>query len=92
MWGSLERSDNGTLQWTGMIGMLSRGEADLAATSLTVTAERSGVVSFLPPFHQEPNGVMLHKSHGQLQTSSSSEVQLHKPLSPGVSSISVINV
>ena len=43
MWGSVT---NGT--WNGMVGMLKNGKADIAATDLTITNERSGVVDFLP--------------------------------------------
>ena len=35
-------------QWTGMIGEVSRGEADIAVGPITVTAERAQTVDFLP--------------------------------------------
>ena len=35
-------------QWTGMIGEVSRGEADIAVAPITVTAERAQAVDFLP--------------------------------------------
>lgn len=38
---------NGT--WSGMVGMLSRGEIDIAPTDFTVTAERSTVMTFAYP-------------------------------------------
>ena len=43
MWGSVT---NGT--WNGMVGMLNDKQADIAATDLTITNERSTVVDFLP--------------------------------------------
>ncbi len=46
MWGS--PSEDGT--WNGMVGMLHRQEADLAATGLAVTLERSDVVSYTYAF------------------------------------------
>ncbi|KAK2177910.1 hypothetical protein NP493_572g01069 [Ridgeia piscesae] len=36
--------------WTGMVGEVQRGEADLAAASLTVTPELEDVVAFTDPF------------------------------------------
>ncbi|KAG8198891.1 hypothetical protein JTE90_015105 [Oedothorax gibbosus] len=43
-WGRLEA--DGT--WNGMIGMVHRGEADLAIGHLTITQSRRNVVDFLP--------------------------------------------
>lgn len=40
VWGGLDREHG---NYTGMIGSLYKGEADLVATSLTVTSERAGV-------------------------------------------------
>ena len=42
-WGSLV---NGS--WNGMVGMLHKGEIDIAPTDITVTKERSKAVDFLP--------------------------------------------
>jgi len=39
-----------TGQWTGMIGEVARGEADLALAPITLTSERAQVVNFLPSF------------------------------------------
>ncbi|KAF8778046.1 glutamate receptor ionotropic, delta-1-like [Argiope bruennichi] len=39
---------NGT--WTGMMGMMQRGEADLAFTHITMTEERTNVVNFSVPY------------------------------------------
>ena len=41
-WGALDTNGN----WNGMIGMVVRGEVDLAAASLTRTLERDAVTSF----------------------------------------------
>ena len=38
--------------WTGMIGELVRGEADLAISPLTINAQREQVVDFSVPFMQ----------------------------------------
>ena len=38
------KSDNGT--WTGMIGRVSSGVADICVTPLVMTKERSEVVAF----------------------------------------------
>ncbi|XP_037073929.1 glutamate receptor-like [Pollicipes pollicipes] len=46
------RLDNGS--WTGVIGMIVRGEADLAVGDISVTLERSEVVDFTYPFLVEP--------------------------------------
>ena len=43
MWGSFTNNT-----WNGMIGMLKDGIADIAASDLTITNERSTVVDFLP--------------------------------------------
>ncbi|CAL7945896.1 unnamed protein product [Xylocopa violacea] len=37
-------------KWTGMLGKIIRGEADLAITDLTITSEREGAVDFTTPF------------------------------------------
>ncbi|XP_050585066.1 glutamate receptor ionotropic, kainate 2-like [Bombus affinis] len=37
-------------KWTGMLGKIIAGEADLAITDLTITAEREGAVDFTMPF------------------------------------------
>ncbi|XP_076245602.1 glutamate receptor ionotropic, kainate 2 [Calliopsis andreniformis] len=37
-------------KWTGMLGKIMAGEADLAITDLTITSEREGAVDFTMPF------------------------------------------
>ncbi|KAF8778047.1 Glutamate receptor ionotropic like protein [Argiope bruennichi] len=39
--------------WTGMIGMIQRGEADLAFTHIIVTEERYKVVDFSTPYNMD---------------------------------------
>ena len=53
-WGSYE---NG--KWNGMVGMLHRGKADIAATDLTVTVERSKAVDFLPTLLETTEGLYM---------------------------------
>lgn len=45
--------------WTGMIGSLIRQQADLIATSVTLTLERSQVVAFLPAISRETTGIII---------------------------------
>ena len=40
--------------WTGVIGMLVAGEADMAIGDISVTLERSTAVDYAYPFHIEP--------------------------------------
>jgi len=42
-------SDSNKEEWTGMVGEVMRGEADLAVADMTVTAARSLVVDFTQP-------------------------------------------
>ncbi|XP_044590291.1 glutamate receptor ionotropic, kainate 3-like isoform X2 [Cotesia glomerata] len=42
--------DEKTGKWTGMLGKIIDGEADLAITDLTITSEREKVVDFTMPF------------------------------------------
>ncbi|XP_028394123.1 glutamate receptor ionotropic, NMDA 1-like [Dendronephthya gigantea] len=55
-WGS---NDPKTQQWNGMIGELVRNEADLAASTLTITAKRSKVVDFSYPYVDVANGILV---------------------------------
>ncbi|XP_015429531.1 PREDICTED: glutamate receptor ionotropic, kainate 2-like [Dufourea novaeangliae] len=47
VYGSLSKK---TKKWTGMLGKIIRGEADLAITDLTITSDREGAVDFTMPF------------------------------------------
>lgn len=46
--GEFGRLENGS--WTGMVGMVYRGEADLVVSELAITKERSEAVEFSYPF------------------------------------------
>ena len=58
-WGSFI---NGT--WNGMVGMLNRGESDLAVTDLTVTKDRASVIDFLPSL-MDVNEELFIKNPGE---------------------------
>ncbi|KAG7201426.1 hypothetical protein KM043_004186 [Ampulex compressa] len=47
VYGSYSKKNN---KWTGMLGKIIDGEADLAITDLTITAERESAVDFTMPF------------------------------------------
>ncbi|XP_071042160.1 probable glutamate receptor [Parasteatoda tepidariorum] len=49
-WG--QQTDNGS--WTGLMGMVQRGEADLAISQLSITEERSQAVNFSIPYTDQP--------------------------------------
>lgn len=56
-----------TRRWNGMIGELVRNEADMAASTLTITAKRSKVVDFTFPYVDIANGILVSAqpaSHG----------------------------
>ncbi|XP_062613157.1 uncharacterized protein LOC134274897 [Saccostrea cucullata] len=46
---------------TGMIGMVMRGEADIAVGGITITVERKAVVDFLYPYQEEGIGIIMRK-------------------------------
>ncbi|XP_065921635.1 glutamate receptor ionotropic, kainate 2-like isoform X2 [Magallana gigas] len=46
---------------SGMIGMVMRGEADIAVGPFTITAERRKVVDFIYPFQEEGSGIIVRK-------------------------------
>ncbi|KAJ3640718.1 hypothetical protein Zmor_027262, partial [Zophobas morio] len=48
--GTTGAKDKGTGKWTGMLGQIIDGTADLAITDLTITAEREEAVDFTSPF------------------------------------------
>lgn len=47
-WGAIQPDGS----WSGMVGMLSKGEIDMAPTDFTVTMERSAVMTFANPITQ----------------------------------------
>ena len=51
------RLENGS--WTGVVGMVSRGEADIAIGDISVTLERLGAVDYTYPHQVEPNSFIM---------------------------------
>merc|ERR1712055_413141 len=49
-------------EWNGMVGELIRGEADLIAADMTITANRESVVDFTHPFMYLGLGVLYNKA------------------------------
>jgi len=45
-----EKLENDTKRWTGMVGELLSGEADLAVAPMTITPDRAARVEFTKPF------------------------------------------
>ncbi|XP_028404593.1 glutamate receptor ionotropic, NMDA 1-like isoform X1 [Dendronephthya gigantea] len=54
--------DQTTGQWSGLIGEVSRGEADMAVSDLTITEQRSKVVDFTHPYMDAGMAVMVKVS------------------------------
>ncbi|XP_046373507.1 glutamate receptor-like isoform X1 [Haliotis cracherodii] len=54
---------NGT--WNGMVGELSRHEADLAIAPLTITAARERIIDFTKPFMSLGISIMIKKPENQ---------------------------
>ncbi|XP_075532562.1 ionotropic receptor 93a-like [Dermacentor variabilis] len=48
-------------KWTGLIGMLHRKEADLAAYGFSITKERSEVVNFTSAYDESPYKILVPK-------------------------------
>jgi hypothetical protein len=46
IWGSMTELSNGTITWNGMVGQLSRREADICAGGLTITQERAQAIDY----------------------------------------------
>lgn len=57
--GMFGSNDPKTRQWNGMVGELVRDEADMAASTLTITAKRSKVVDFTYPYVDIANGILV---------------------------------
>lgn len=54
--------------WTGLVGMVARNEADMGAVDLFFTSERHRVVDFCGPFMVEASPVIdVHCSHAETQ-------------------------
>ncbi|XP_070196713.1 glutamate receptor 3-like [Littorina saxatilis] len=54
---------NGT--WTGVVGDLRRGEADMAVAPLTITADRERVIDFAKPFMNIAISMMIKRPEKQ---------------------------
>ncbi len=52
-WGRRRVGEDGSEVWTGMVGQLRSGEADVCGASLTVTAERSEAIDFTVGFLED---------------------------------------
>ena len=57
--GMFGSNDPLTQRWNGMIGEVVRDEADMAASTLTITAKRSKVVDFTYPYVDIANGILV---------------------------------
>ncbi|XP_041357984.1 glutamate receptor-like [Gigantopelta aegis] len=57
------KQDNGT--WNGMVGEVSRHEADMAIAPLTITAARERVLDFTKPFMSLGISIMIKKPENQ---------------------------
>ena len=57
-YGMLENSG----EWSGMVGEVMRGEADMAAADLTITAAREEVVDYAHPFMYLGLGILYTKN------------------------------
>lgn len=57
--GKFGSNDPNTNHWNGMIGELVRNEADIAMSTLTITAKRSKVVDFTYPYLEAANGILV---------------------------------
>ncbi|XP_075243504.1 glutamate receptor ionotropic, NMDA 1-like isoform X2 [Convolutriloba macropyga] len=54
-------SDFSTKKWTGIVGELLSGEADLAVAHLTIDNERAQVIDFSNPFKHQGLSIMVKK-------------------------------
>lgn len=57
--GMLGSNDPKTRRWNGMVGELVRSEADMAVSTLTITAKGSKVVDFTYPYVDIANGILV---------------------------------
>ncbi|XP_070181253.1 glutamate receptor ionotropic, kainate 1-like [Littorina saxatilis] len=48
--------------WNGMVGMVKRGEADLAIGPFTITSVRERVVDFTVPYMEDGGGILSRKT------------------------------
>ncbi|XP_052069248.1 probable glutamate receptor [Mytilus californianus] len=47
--------------WTGMVGMIMRGEIDIAAAPFTITSIRESVIDFTVPIMEDGVGILTKK-------------------------------
>lgn len=53
---------SGTGRWTGLVGDLLSGTADMAVTSFSINSARSRVIDFTSPFYSTSLGILvLHR-------------------------------
>lgn len=50
---------SGTGRWTGLVGDLLSGTADMAVTSFSINSARSRVVDFTSPFYSTSLGILV---------------------------------
>lgn len=76
--------DASTGRWTGLIGDVEQGEADMALATITVTEERSRYVDFTVPFmHTALSFFVKRKTHTKLPFPDwIQDMRLMKPFSP----------
>ncbi|XP_062600662.1 glutamate receptor ionotropic, kainate glr-3-like, partial [Saccostrea cucullata] len=70
--------------WTGMIGELKNGQADIAAARLTVTAERATVVDFSHPFMESGMSIVLKRPSARGWQAITGFVSFLQPFTTGV--------
>lgn len=51
---------SGTGRWTGLVGDLLSGTADMAVTSFSINSARSRVIDFTSPFYSTSLGILVH--------------------------------
>ena len=58
---NLDNDFSSKKMWTGIVGELLRGEADLAVAHLTIDNERAQVIDFSNPFKHQGLSIMVKK-------------------------------
>lgn len=70
--------------WTGLIGELVKGTADIAAASLTVTAERAKAIDLSHPFMESGLSIVLKRPNTRGWHALKGFVTFLEPFAPGV--------
>lgn len=52
---------SGTGRWTGLVGDLLSGTADMAVTSFSINSARSRVIDFTSPFYSTSLGILVRR-------------------------------